>query len=194
MQQPTETPITLSRIVSAARALVEEKGFVEVSMVDVARAAEVGRATLYRYFSTKEHLYFVVALDWAQRFARHLRGTSLGGATRGARLSSLLREVVAEAREHPRLMAAYVASAVSDDPAVRALEGEVEQLVPALMALALGDCRPRRQGLAESTLYHIMLSNFILMNAGRASAPAVTQELIDVARLLLADVWDEPWD
>jgi len=56
---------TRNLIAQEALRLFREKGFDEVSVVEVAAAAEVSKATLFRYFPTKEDL----VLD---RFADHL--------------------------------------------------------------------------------------------------------------------------
>lgn len=44
------------RIIGAAMSLVADKGLPEVSMVDVAKRAEIGRATLYKYFPSVEQI------------------------------------------------------------------------------------------------------------------------------------------
>lgn len=50
------------RIVIAASQMFAERSYVEVQMDDLARAAEVAKPTIYRYFSSKEDL-FLEALD-----------------------------------------------------------------------------------------------------------------------------------
>jgi AcrR family transcriptional regulator len=49
---------TRLHIVDTAAALFHERGFDDVTVADVARAAEVGEQTVYNYFSTKEGLVF----------------------------------------------------------------------------------------------------------------------------------------
>jgi AcrR family transcriptional regulator len=44
------------RILEAALFLVQERGYEETVLSDVAEAAEIAEATLYRYFSSKEDL------------------------------------------------------------------------------------------------------------------------------------------
>ena len=55
------------RIVETARGLFKAKGFGDVSMDEVAKAAEVGAGTLYRHFPTKEDLYDAVLEAWADK-------------------------------------------------------------------------------------------------------------------------------
>lgn len=53
----------MARILKAAREAFAQYPFHEVLVEDVARAAGVGKGTIYRYFPDKEHLYFAVIFD-----------------------------------------------------------------------------------------------------------------------------------
>jgi TetR/AcrR family transcriptional regulator, regulator of autoinduction and epiphytic fitness len=63
---------TRARIVRAATALIVAHGFEQVTMKDIAKAAEIGDATIYKYFATKERLivgYFDLLAEQAVRTA-----------------------------------------------------------------------------------------------------------------------------
>src|SRR5207245_277307 len=49
---------TRQLITDTARQLFAERGFEQVSVVDVARAADVSEATVFNYFPTKEDLVY----------------------------------------------------------------------------------------------------------------------------------------
>lgn len=69
--------ITRARIVASAVALMSRDGFDAVTMKDIARAAKIGDATVYKYFPTKERLllgYF----DGVARDAIEARSASPG--------------------------------------------------------------------------------------------------------------------
>ncbi|MCO1659807.1 TetR/AcrR family transcriptional regulator [Pseudonocardia humida] len=53
------------RIVEAAAAALDEQDYEQIQMRDVAQSAAVALGTLYRYFSSKEHLYAEVLEHWA---------------------------------------------------------------------------------------------------------------------------------
>ncbi|MCU7845951.1 MAG: TetR family transcriptional regulator [Candidatus Thiodiazotropha sp. (ex Monitilora ramsayi)] len=53
-----EKAITRKRILLAASDVISEKGFKSASMREIARRAEVGDATIYNYFPTKEALLY----------------------------------------------------------------------------------------------------------------------------------------
>lgn len=64
--KPCTTPRQRERmtnILQAAREAFARHPFHEVLVEDVARAAGVGKGTIYRYFPDKEHLYFAVIFD-----------------------------------------------------------------------------------------------------------------------------------
>lgn len=54
------------QIVAAAQALLKVQDYDHIQMRDVADGADVALGTLYRYFSSKEHVYAAVLMDWAQ--------------------------------------------------------------------------------------------------------------------------------
>src|SRR5262249_62140274 len=56
------------RIVQAAIDLLEQGEYEAIQMRDVAQAAGVALATIYRYFTSKEHLYPPALLEWAPDF------------------------------------------------------------------------------------------------------------------------------
>ncbi|NLU84588.1 TetR/AcrR family transcriptional regulator [Rhodococcus sp. HNM0569] len=61
-----------TRIVDAAAELYAERGVAAVGMADVARAAGCSRATLYRYFDSREALREAYVHREAQRIAVHV--------------------------------------------------------------------------------------------------------------------------
>ena len=60
------------RVVECAAGLFLSDGLERVKMVDIARAANVGVATLYRHFSTKTHIAVLAAILLWERFNRRL--------------------------------------------------------------------------------------------------------------------------
>src|SRR3954470_4765519 len=74
------------RIVRAALALLEHGGeYDSIQMRDVAGEAGVALATVYRYFTSKEHLYAAALLDWASNFPAAGQSTRAGHQSDEAR-------------------------------------------------------------------------------------------------------------
>ena len=61
-----------ARILQAAVELFTERDFHQVLMDDVAARADVGKGTVYRYFPTKEELYFATIFEGWDRLANEL--------------------------------------------------------------------------------------------------------------------------
>src|SRR5262245_43952733 len=61
-----------ARILQAAVELFTERDFHQVLMDDVAERAEVGKGTVYRYFPTKEELYFATIFEGWDRLGKEL--------------------------------------------------------------------------------------------------------------------------
>ena len=79
---------TMRRVQAVAMDLFEGRGFAEVTVEEIAAAAEVGPATVYRHFGTKEGIVRWDKLEWlpplrAVPFAR--RGTTGGRQERPPR-------------------------------------------------------------------------------------------------------------
>src|SRR5262245_58281884 len=61
-----------ARILQAAVELFTERDFHQVLMDDVAERANVGKGTVYRYFPTKEELYFATIFEGWDRLGKEL--------------------------------------------------------------------------------------------------------------------------
>ena len=61
-----------TRILQAAVELFTERDFHQVLMEDVAARADVGKGTVYRYFPTKEELYFATIFEGWDRLGKEL--------------------------------------------------------------------------------------------------------------------------
>jgi len=78
--KPIKTPKQqdrCARILKSARTAFAEKSFHDVRMDDVARAAGVGKGTIYRYFPDKEALYFAVIFSGVEDLKCRIESTVL---------------------------------------------------------------------------------------------------------------------
>src|SRR5438067_5250328 len=109
------------RIVHAAFALLERGEYDAIQMRDVAERAGVALATIYRYFTSKEHLYAAALLDWAADYP--VKGRTLDRSNGGgeARFRALMRRAVRAFERHPQMMRALIVLESSNDPNARAL-------------------------------------------------------------------------
>src|SRR5689334_25333471 len=109
------------RIVQAAITLLERGEYDAIQMRDVAMEAGVAVATIYRYFTSKEHLYAAALLAWAADFPRGHAPTGNGTATGEAQLRALMRRAVRAFEHYPQMMRVEIVLESSTDPNARAL-------------------------------------------------------------------------
>jgi AcrR family transcriptional regulator len=65
-------PSVPERLVAAGVALFRERGYADVSIDDVCRAAEIAKGSFYRHFASKEELFFATAEESVRRAAADL--------------------------------------------------------------------------------------------------------------------------
>ncbi|WP_245986261.1 TetR/AcrR family transcriptional regulator [Azospirillum thermophilum] len=81
-------------ILAAADALFAGRSYAEVQMDEVARAAGVGKATLYRYFPSKEDLYLETLERALSRLEDRLHGPADPGAAPTDRLTAMISALI----------------------------------------------------------------------------------------------------
>ncbi|MBI1860637.1 MAG: TetR/AcrR family transcriptional regulator [Deltaproteobacteria bacterium] len=59
-------------ILEAARSVFETKGFLNTTLADVAKEAEISVGLIYRYFQSKEDIFASLALKGAEQFDGHI--------------------------------------------------------------------------------------------------------------------------
>jgi TetR/AcrR family transcriptional regulator, cholesterol catabolism regulator len=70
--------IRRAKIIEAVIGLIADVGAEAVQMRDVAQRSGVALATVYRYFSSKDHLLAAALEDWQKRLTRRILASRLG--------------------------------------------------------------------------------------------------------------------
>lgn len=176
-----------ARAIDAARSLAEGGGYAAVNMTDVALRAGFGRATLYRYFASKDHLLAEVTARWGAEIVAELRTRPPRGRTGAERVASVFARVLEVARDRSRLTEAAVTAALSSDPSAAAAYGSSAAVVAGYLDSALGDeAIEDRDGVSRALAY-VFLSALILMTSGRISSEEAAAELARAARLMIRE-------
>ena len=74
-------PSKKKRIMQAAEQLFRTRQFHEITLDEVARVADVGKGTIYLYFSDKEDLFFQTAVAGFEEMCELLRQNATNGIT-----------------------------------------------------------------------------------------------------------------
>jgi AcrR family transcriptional regulator len=173
------------RIVRAATTLLEAGEYDAIQMRDVAREAGVALATIYRYFTSKEHLYAAALLEWAADFPRRSRSAP-GGADDEARLRALMRRAVRAFERHPQMMRALIVLESSTDPNARALFEEFAALNVGALMDALSSTDPATAAAIVETANSVMVTRLRSWALGRASIRDVDRSVQQALDLIFS--------
>lgn len=91
-------PRARTKILDASRRLFARRGFSETSVGDIARAAEVARATVYNNFDDKQDILAAIISDYMTGYARisqRLRENARTGQTSFELIQEMVREALA---------------------------------------------------------------------------------------------------
>lgn len=90
-------PRARSKIVDASRKLFARRGFSETSMGDIAKAAQVARATVYNNFDDKQDILAAIIGDYMEGYAliaQRLRENARSGQTSFELIQEMVREAL----------------------------------------------------------------------------------------------------
>ena len=173
------------RVLDSARALASAGGYAAVAMQDVAARAGVARATVYRYFASKDHLVAEVTLGWADELESALRADPPRARRPAARVREVFRRVVAAVQADPKLLAACITSMMSPDPSANAARDRLSGVMAGFLRATLrhGDAGdPDALGMV---LGHVLFSVLASFTAQRCSAEEMLAELETTAGIVL---------
>jgi len=180
-----------NRIVEAAIELLEDGEYDEIQIRDVAHQAGVALGTLYRYFTSKEHLYAAALLEWARSFElQSIAGRPSRGESDQDRIRALLARAVKAFERWPQMLRAEIAIETSTDPNARAIFDEFSRRHISVMTGALVDTPEETAEAIVGMTNNVMASQLRAWALGRTTIGDVRRAL-DVAVDL---VYSEPPD
>ncbi|MGW9212582.1 TetR/AcrR family transcriptional regulator [Embleya sp. NPDC055664] len=126
------------RAIDATRDLAAEGGYDSVQMRDVVRLSRLSSATIYRHFSSKDHLLAATHLEWIAALERS-GAARPDGANAAERVCAILRDTCRTMARHPRLTAALIHALGSSDPGVGDCHREINRIMNTMFRTALAD-------------------------------------------------------
>ena len=127
------------RVIEAALSLGADGGYDAVQMRDVATTAGVALGTIYRYFSSKDHLLAETLVEWANELGLKVSRKPPKGEALSARVIDVLRRATRGMELEPKLSEAVVTALSSTDPHAARCQREVGDVMNGIIASAFPD-------------------------------------------------------
>ena len=173
------------RILDTTLLLAAEGGYEAVQMRDVSARAGVALGTLYRYFSSKDHLLAAAWAHWAASLEPRITSRPLRGATMAERATDFLHRATRAFEREPLLAAAVLTAAMSTDDAAAGSQEEASGLVGRfLLSVMEGLPTSTAEGIRD-VLNHVWYSVLLSWVRGRSSLTEVYDSLEQACHLLL---------
>jgi AcrR family transcriptional regulator len=172
------------RIIDAARVLLEEREYDQIQVRDVASAAGFAVGTVYRYFSSKDHVYAAVLHDWGSRFGDI--SASPAGSDPLQRLETRMRKVLEAFEKRPQFFRLSIVLLSSADQNALELQRQFRESIEGLVQADLTELDP--EGAADdavlvwAVLIHL-LTRTTFHNAAMADAYRINDLFTELLRL-----------
>ncbi|MEY2433175.1 MAG: TetR/AcrR family transcriptional regulator, cholesterol catabolism regulator [Acidimicrobiaceae bacterium] len=187
--RPTELTVEQrdrrQRVIDAAFELGAERGYDAVQMRDVAATANVALATIYRYFSSKDHLLAAAMTEWTARLRGRVAQSPPRGATAADQLVDVLHRACHAMQRQPKLSMALVRALSSSDAGVRQSSLEVQRQIGSMGDEILAALDPQMRADILAVLGHVWYSTLVAWANGRNDFAFVTRELERAVRTLV---------
>jgi len=177
---------------TAAR-LFAERGYEQVTVREIARAAEIAEQTLYNYFPTKEQLVTDDEQQIQQRLCELIRRRPASVSPAAAVRDFVLAMVSEIRRTPPELAGGALGSLAAISPAVNRLVLEMIDRQASALAAVIGETSPtppeiaRLQGIALAGVFQIIISE----SGRRARAGQTPAQIADALHPEISNVLAE---
>jgi TetR/AcrR family transcriptional regulator, cholesterol catabolism regulator len=176
------------RVVKAAISLASSGGYEAVQMRDVAAKARVALGTLYRYFSSKDHLLVSCLAQWTREFQGRIAVKPPTGSNPADRVVDVLTRAARALERSPALMEAFVTGLTSisaEDAAGLEEVTRVYELLNEFITSSMEDGEtPQREAMIR-VIGEVWLATLIARVRGWAQAGQMAEDLEAAVRLLL---------
>jgi AcrR family transcriptional regulator len=178
------------RVLAAALELGSKGGYDAVQMRDVATTADVALGTIYRYFSSKDHLLAEALVSWVDDLGRRVQARPPRHASIADRVIDVLRRATHAMEADPQLSEAVITALASTDPHAARCQREVGETMARTMALAFPDDFDQavRDDIVR-TLGHVWFSSLVGW-VNRWFGIGQAGDELEVAAHLLLDQYD----
>ena len=176
------------RVIAAAMELGAEGGYDAVQMRDVATTAGVALGTIYRYFSSKDHLLAASMVDWSKELEARVTDQPPAEGSAADRVVAVIRGVTSGMEQQPKRAAAVVNAVTASDPAVVECQREMTTTIMRVLAAPIADLPDEERDGIVRVLAHVWNSTNLGWVNGWLTVGQVGDDLEQAARLLLRDM------
>jgi TetR/AcrR family transcriptional regulator, cholesterol catabolism regulator len=173
------------RVIDSAMSLGLDGGYDAVQMRDVAARADVAMGTVYRYFTSKDHLLAATLVYWVEQLDSRLAQLPPQGETAAARVLDALDRALRAMGRQPRLVGAVFTALASPDPAAIECQQQVSSLMEGIITRAIGDRQPSDISDRARIIGHVWYSALVGWVNGWSDMKRVHDELAVAVGLLL---------
>lgn len=173
------------RLIDAAFELGAEGGYEAVQMRSVSETANVAMATIYRYFSSKDHLLSAAMMEWTGRLRGRVAQSPPSGETAADQMVDVLQRACRAMERQPKLAEALVRALSSADVGVRESGAEVSRHIAEMGNDILVELRPEVRADILAVLGHVWYASLVSWANGRRDFPSVMTELERASRVLI---------
>ena len=174
------------RIVRGAITLLEHGEYDAIQMRDVAQEAAVALATVYRYFTSKEHLYAAALLEWAADFPVREQSKRAGGRSDEAQLRALMRRAVRAFERYPQMMRVEIVIESSPDPNARALFDQFAARNVGTLTSSLASTAPETAAAIVATVNSVLATRLRSWALGRITIGDVDRSVQQTLDLIFS--------
>jgi len=184
-----------AQLLEAVIDLVREVGPGALQMRDVAERAGIALGTVYRYFSSKDHLLAAALCEWQERLARRVLTPRAAEETEASgdlteRVLSYVRKEVRGFARNPKIAELMVQVHVSSDPYAREALARMTAINDEVMVKLLAGVPPERAETIKYALGSILMSNLVYWVTGRESLAELTHQVESVTLMALEHALD----
>jgi AcrR family transcriptional regulator len=173
------------RIVKVALNLLVNGDYEKIQMRDVAEASDVALGTVYRYFTSKEHLFAAVQIEWVKSLHRQILRRPPTGQSNLERLSQVLHKTVRAFQLQPQFYRVLLVLEVTKDPFAKELFEVMTRETGATYREALSDVDPQTASVLLGVVLAVLGAELRSWVLGRQSIDEVNQNLDAALSLLL---------
>jgi TetR/AcrR family transcriptional regulator, cholesterol catabolism regulator len=173
------------RVIDSAMGLGLDGGYDAVQMRDVASRADVAMGTVYRYFTSKDHLLAATLVYWVEQLDSRLAQLPPQGESAASRVLDALDRALRAMGRQPRLVGAVFTALASPDPAAIECQQQVSALMEGIITRAIGDPQPSDISDRARIIGHVWYSALVGWVNGWSDMKRVHDELAVAVGLLL---------